>query len=173
MTEPKPGRPQSLGREADLADAEAVLAVVRACRSTLQRDRPRTGPARLVREAIWFIWEQPRLPRPLVASKYPTSYPWSARAQAIYEQRGGRRPRGGWGLVIDHLYPRELLVEDLLNGDNDSSAVVELLTRRVTAAETSDAWASYDADPWLRYRSAPLELSTFTVLRHAHAAEMN
>ena len=59
---------------------------------------------------------RPRLPDPLVASKYPKSYPWSPRARAVHVEHSGKRPKDGWGLAIEHLYPRELLVAELLDG---------------------------------------------------------
>src|SRR4051794_18522092 len=113
MSELAPGRPTSLGRSTDLRDTRAVLSVAAACRKTLRPERARSGPGRVLREALWFMWEEPRLPRPLVASKYPTSYPWSPKARARFAEHEGRRPKGGWGLVIEHLYPRELLVAEL------------------------------------------------------------
>src|SRR5437763_206556 len=115
MADPPPGRPTTLGPKQDLEDAAALLKVVEACRPMLGAGRPRTGPVRLVREALWFFWEQPRLPRPLVASKYPLPYPWSLEAQAVWNGGKTHRPPGGWGLIIEHLYPRELLVRDLFD----------------------------------------------------------
>ncbi|MDQ3678207.1 MAG: hypothetical protein M3401_15660 [Actinomycetota bacterium] len=181
-TDPEPGRPRALGPDDDLAAAEAILLVLQASRGVLARESPenprRTGPVRLVREAMWFFWERPRLPRPLVASKYPKTYPWSPGAQAWYETHGGRRPQGGWGLVIEHLYPRELVVNDLLTGEQrDPDAVVALLSTRVMAAivtrqddrllpargKSPGTWSSYEADPWVRYRSK-LQLDGFAAL---------
>lgn len=104
------------------------------------------------------------------------SYPWSPGAQSVYTKSRGRRPAGGWGLIIEHLYPRELLVGDLLAGDDlDPSATVELLSGRVMAAvvtrdedrllpprgRSPEAWANYDADPWARYRSAAFAVGGF------------
>lgn len=182
---PTPGRPGSLGEEEDLADAEAVTKVVEASYSILNRHRPRTGPLRLVREAVWFLWEQPRLPRPLVRDKYPLAYPWSPGAQEVIEaapKSYGRPPFGGWGLVIEHLYPRELMIHDLvelvISTRPPAQAVVELLSSRVMAAvvrrdedmqlmarrELPRGWASYDSDPWLRYRDAQFELGDFAAV---------
>ena len=174
--DPEPGRPRSLGREVDLADAEVIARLVEWCRATLADGRGRTGPLRLVREAMWFAWESPRLPRPLVSGKYPVSYPWSPNAQAAYARDGGRRPAGGFGLVIEHLYPRELLMRDLLGAEDlEPDAVVALLATRLTAAvvtkeddgllpargRLNDSWQSYDADPWLRYRESGMALKAF------------
>jgi hypothetical protein len=177
MKMPTPGRPESLGRAVDLADARAILSIAAACRKTLRSDRPRSGPIRVLREALWFIWEQPRLPRPLVASKYPRSYPWSPGARAVFAEHAGKRPKGGWGLVIEHLYPRELLVADLLEGAEGANITrsVEVLTERLmaavvtrdddrqlpTRAQSARPWDDYAADPWRRYRSTGLQLQDF------------
>jgi hypothetical protein len=177
---PAPGRPGTLGGRSDRADADALLSIAAACRKTLRSDRSRSGPVRVVREALWFIWEKPRLPEPLVASKYPKAYPWSPDARAVYRERSGKRPNGGWGLVLEHLYPRELLVADLISdtGGVDSGAAVELLNGRLMAAVVTRAddrqlptraqarrpFQHYAADPWLRYRAATLPLDDFRPL---------
>jgi hypothetical protein len=132
---------------------------------------------RVLREALWFIWEEPRLPRPLVASKYPKPYPWSLRARAVFDAHVGKRPKGGWGLVIEHLYPRELLVGYLLDqgADVDATDTVGLLTTRLmaaivtreddrqlpTRAQSARPWEDYASDPWLRYRVAGLRVDDF------------
>ena len=157
---PEPGRPISLGAGADLADAEAV-------RGVLEATRDRAGAVRIVREAIWFTWEQPRLPRPLVGSKYPLPYPWSRAAWLRHEDAQGRRPAGGWGLVIEHLYPRELLVADLVTAEKlTTSVVMRLLSSRIISAiitqeedrrlparaPAGSTWRDFETDAWLRYR---------------------
>jgi len=160
---PTPGRPATLGLTADQEDAGALLAVAAACRKALRPDRPRSGPKRVVREALWFIWEKPRLPDPLVESKYPKPYPWSPGAQAVHAGHSGKRPKGGWGLVIEHLYPREFLVAELLEGTAvaETAGAVELLTERLmaavvtrdedrqlpTRAELARPWSEYASDP--------------------------
>lgn len=169
-----------LGRSHDLADASAVLGLVRACRKTLRPQRSRTGPGRAVREALWYLWEEPRLPRPLIASKYPRRYPWSPGAQATFEANGGERPQGGWGLVIEHLYPRELLVAELLKEKalNQAPAMVDLLTQRLmaavitreedrllpTRAQAPTSWTAYESDPWSRYHSAGIVTDRYVPL---------
>jgi hypothetical protein len=178
MADPVPGRPRSQGRTADRRDAGAVLAVVKACRTALDAGRPRTGPRVVVREALWFLWELPRLPRPLVQSKYPKPYPWSPEARRRFEH-STKRPQGGWGFVIEHLYPRELLAWELLDHANELSRdrVVGLLAERVTAAvvtrdedrvlptagESRKPWEDYEADPWRRYRDR-LDVAAFAPL---------
>lgn len=134
----------------------------------------------MLRETLWFLWEEPRLPRPLVASKYPRSYPWSPRARALVAENAGKRPKGGWGLVIEHLYPRELLIADLLDGaewTNASAAIDVLMERFIAAVVTRDddrqlptraqsvrPRSDYAADPWLRYRWAKLPVKDFAPL---------
>lgn len=180
MNTPTPGRPITLGPPTDREDADALLTVANGCRKTLRPDRPRSGPARVLREALWFIWEGPRLPQPLVASKYPESYPWSPGARAVYEKHFGKRPTGGWGLVIEHLYPRELLVAELLDGTEvaEPGLAVGLLRERLmaavvtreedrqlpTRAQSTLPWREYASDPWRRYRSAGLPLEQFAPL---------
>jgi Domain of unknown function (DUF4268) len=177
MGDPDLGRPSTLGAEQDLADAAAVLAVVEAGRSVIARGRPRSGPVRVVREAVWFLWERLRLPAPLVASKYPMSYPWSRLASDALSAGGGRRPAGGWGLVIEHVYPREHLVADLVDDATVSAPadVVEILSTRLIAAvltvgedrllpprsRSPRDWREYARDPWLRYRVGGLPVHEF------------
>jgi hypothetical protein len=82
--------------------------------------------------------------------------------------------------VIEHLYPRELLVVALLE---DAEGVkitgsVEVLRERLiaavvtrdedrqlpTRAQSARPWDDYAADPWLRYRSVGLQLEGFAPL---------
>jgi len=173
VTAPQPGRPERFGFPIDDEDARAVLDVARACRSTLRPERSPAASMRVLREALpGSSGKNHALPRPLVASKYPKSYPWSPRARAVFDVHAGKRPKGGWGLVIEHLYPRELLVGYLLDqgADLDAADAVELLTTRLMAAVvtreddrqlptrawSARPWADYASDPWLRYRAAGL-----------------
>lgn len=176
MKEPEPGRPRQLGTPMDDLDAQAVLDIARACRSA-SRAGSRAAAMRVLREALWFLWEEPRLPRPLVASKYPRSYPWPPVARARLEEHAGNRPQGGWGLVIEHLYPRELLVGYLLDegAEWEATDAVALLTTRLmaaivtrdedrqlpTRAKSARPWDDYRSDPWLRYHASGLRLDEF------------
>jgi hypothetical protein len=132
------------------------------CRSRLARGPRSAGPLRVLREAMWFAWEAPRLPLPTVSLKYPCSYPWSPRAQDVHASSHGRRPRGGFGLEIEHLYPTHLLRREFLAGATpDLPSLVEMLTTRTLAAvvtkedhlllpsraNASDSWPDYEADP--------------------------
>ena len=178
MPNPEPGRPHSLGRKLDRVDASALLDIATACRTATGDDRSTAGRIRVVREALWFLWEKPRLPGPLVASKYPKAYPWSPRARASFEQARGRRPAGGWGLVLEHLYPREFLVGYLLRETRDVTDVLGVLNARLLAAvvtraddrllptrkRSSGSWPDYATDPWTRYWDTELSVGTFRPL---------
>ncbi|MDD2858149.1 MAG: hypothetical protein PHU75_05670 [Candidatus Nanopelagicales bacterium] len=175
---PEPGRPTSL--DSDFADATSILSIVQAT-SALSGHVGASARSRIVREAIWFGWEHPRLPRPLVASKYPTSYPWSAAARNRFHQVV-QRPTGGWGLVFEHLRPRGMLVRQALaQADRiDAAEMLNLLREEVSAAvitreedkqidraAVGGAYPPGDdgSDLWARYRYAGLELSGFAPLQ--------
>ena len=55
--------------QADQADGDFLAAIFDAAR----RWEVATGrrvPNKVLRESLWFVWQAPRLPRPLVRSKY-------------------------------------------------------------------------------------------------------
>lgn len=178
--DPDPGRPRMLGDKEDVADAAAVLSVLAAVRSTLSRGRGRSGPVRVLRNAIWYMWEVPRLPPPLERVHYPWAYPWSRAARNVWSTNNRKRPDGGWGFVLEHLYPQALLARDLLDDPtvSDAKAVIEVVSSRILSAvitknedrmlasraHAPQAWESYEDDPWIRYRTAGLELFDFVPL---------
>lgn len=181
-TEPPMGRPLSLGPAEDLADAAGLVAVLRVVQDSLGR-RPPSLPNHLAREALWDLWERPRLPEPLVGSKYPLSYPWSPDARSIYQAAGGKRPPKGWGLVLEHLTPRSLLLRDLILRSEALTPgdVVEILRQGLAAAVVTKAddarltktglamshpmGSDPEKDPWCRYKAAGIDLSRFEPLR--------
>jgi hypothetical protein len=151
-------------------DATHLLAVT--VELSRMRNRP-AGRARVLREALWFLWEQPRLPRPLVRSKYPKSYPWSPAARALV------RSGVPGGLVLEHVEPRSLLVADLLRDAEgwtpESFAAVlhrrtgaAVLTvadgRRLTAAGFSRSMPDGGHGVWARYVAAGIDLTAFAPL---------
>lgn len=130
---------------------------------------------RVLREVLWFSWEQPRLPRPLVQSKYPRSYPWSPAAAK--EANEPYRP-GGRGLIMEHLRPRRLLVVELLARAStvtpeDLAALLHqhITTAVITVEEDRLLSASKlnfsmpagddGTDPWARYVAAGLDPASF------------
>jgi len=82
--------------------------------------------------------------------------------------------------VIEHLYPRELLVGCLLDEAEGikGDGAIDLLTERLmaavvtrdedrqlpTRAQSARPWDEYAADAWLRYRAAGLRLQDFAAL---------
>ena len=181
---PEPGRPISLGRETDLADAVDLLAVIKALRS--QSDRNRSGINKALRESLWWMWEQPRLPRPLVRSKYPATYPWSPAARVFVQTH---RDDGGSdsmlrGLIIEHLIPANHLVQEaiasahdldaegllaLLSAHGPAAVITSIEDKRLAAAGVASRMPSdWDGiDVWARPRLAGFDLSGFAPLMPA------
>lgn len=173
MTEP--GRPVSLGESEDIVDATALHAVLVACKA--MRSRRNAGTSHVAREALWSFWERPRLPGPLVQSKYPRPYPWSPAARALLTTHGAR-PSGGWGLILEHLTPRNVLTRDLIEHVDEIGVpqLIEVLSTRLVAAvvtrEEDKALANAGvgiaapvgadpADVWARYRAAGFDPELF------------
>lgn len=167
----------SLGDDIDQQDAQAVLVILRATART--QSRRRAGSMHIAREALWSLWERPRLPKPLISGKYPRIYLWSAAARTAYLDNA-KRPTGGWGLVLEHITPRSLLIERLWE-DVDHIDAAELVDRLfvhlaatvVTKAEddllTHAGVGRTTPDPddiWSRYRHAGLDTNGFAPLDH-------
>jgi hypothetical protein len=182
--DPSPGRLVPLDDEADNRDAADLLMVLRAVKS--QRDtygRARAGAGRAAREALWWMWERPRLPGRLIRSKYPVAFPWSANArEAVSDHhRQGRPNQLLRNLVIEHLYPWSLVLEEAIERSTalDPPGLRELLYRRyaaavITVAEDktlSAAGVSHKLPPdaaagdeWCRARHAGLDVAGFAPL---------
>lgn len=172
MTEP--GRLNSLGAEEDHIDARGLLEVLRACAD--MRDRRKAGTTHVVRQALWSFWELPRLPKPAVSGKYPKVWPWSPAAREVF-QASAAAPPGGWGLVLEHVRPRNLLIGSLiqLSGEMDTGELIGYLNRFMGGAVITKAedglltsagvgWGpvdQHDPDPWARYRTAGIDPDTF------------
>lgn len=170
---PEPGRPLALTTDHD--DAAAVLGVVQSV-AVAGTHIGQTARKKVVREAIWYLWEEPRLPRPRIGGKYPMAYPWSAAARDV--ARAEERPVGGWGLVIEHVHPiRNLVVHVLIEAEfltvNSLQSVLRsglasaVITKDEDAQLTRARLATLDVpldDPWLRYRMAGLAVGGFRPL---------
>jgi hypothetical protein len=170
---PEPGRPLSLGPDVDRADAADLLAVLRTVR--LHGDRSKTNAYKVAREALWFMWEQRRLPRPLIRSKYPASYPWSPAARELLAKHRseGRADTAFGGVVIEHLIPATLMVQEALAAalDLDVDGMLQLLKKHGAASVVSvedDKRLSaaglrsrmpenWNGDVWARPRAAGLD----------------
>lgn len=175
MNTPPVGRPLSLGEDVDSSDAEALLAILRIASKT--RARRGAGSMHTAREALWSLWERPRLPAPLIGGKYPSGYPWSPGARATYAA-SGKRPTGGWGLILEHLTPRNLLLEALFISADEmttdelialladkliATVMTKVEDQQLNAAKVGRA-RPQDGDPqdlWARYRAAGLEPMSF------------
>ena len=96
------------------ADVTLILAVVNATR-TWEEQAGRTAPVKPLRELLWTVWEQPRLPRPVYRGKYPLSVPWTPAARAAYGDPTAR-------LSIEHVTPAAVLVRRLLAAPPSTNA---------------------------------------------------
>ncbi len=171
----EPGRPVSLGKAEDRADAEGLLHILRGCEKI--RKRRYAGTTHVARQALWSFWELPRLPKPSIGAKYPLSYPWSPAARAAHEANP-KAAKGG--LVLEHLRPRNILIGELIqiSKDLDADQLIGLLSDYLAAAVITKAEDDQlthagvgkapldknDPDPWARYRTARLEPDTFKPL---------
>ena len=159
----------------DIADAALIARIARAVRIHATKTGA-TSSAKPLREAIWFYWQKPRLPKPLVRYKYPERYRWSPKARVNY--RANSRTR----LRFEHAEPLSLLIKDLLESKPlTSDQLAGELERRlrhcavitpeedkkITAAglrqRMPDGWKP-GGDPWIRYREAGLNPDTFAPL---------
>lgn len=177
-TDPVPGRPVSLGRETDLADAATVLAVLRAVTEAEKRGRS-IGTGTILRSTVQSVWERPRLPRPLIAHRYPVTYPWSPAAREVYERGGtGLYMRGE--LIFEHLFPVNALIGALRRraGAHTPASVIGVLEARLCAAVITRAEDAtlreaglaahtaigYAIDPWGRYKAVGFPIADLAPL---------
>lgn len=146
----------------DRADAELVCAVAAALRSW--RESTGNVPAsKILREAVWFYWQFPRLERPIVPPKYPRAIPWSEDAARIVlrgERRGGR-------LVIEHMEPLNRTLRWLIDDAPDPDEVVAGLPGRLECVVVTKEQSARLPDAGTReerYAQAGMSLATFRPL---------
>lgn len=163
-----------------MVDADGLLGVLRACQPV--RERRHAGTTHVARQALWSFWELPRLPRPLVQNKYPLSYPWSSAARESYVANP-KAPKGGRGLILEHVRPRNILLETMIESSEQLTAgeLIGYLNRFLAGAVITKeedllltnagvAYAPLDAhdpDPWARYRTAGIDPDTFAAVEPA------
>ena len=146
----------------DDADAQLVVDVA----ASLRRWRDVTGkqpPTKVLREAVWFFWQQPRLPRPLVASKYPEGALWSEDAARF--ALSGHSSKGK--LVIEHLEPMNRALWWLIDEAPTVQTVIAMLPGRLACAVVTKEQSLALPDvgsPDERYAAAGLDLTTFQPL---------
>jgi hypothetical protein len=163
----------------DVVDAALVADVAIALRRW-EAAIGRQAVLRPLREAIWFVWERPRLPKPLVRGKYPEQVHWSAHARQLHLHGDSRRE-----LVIEHAAPMRLLMRRLIDDTElTTHRCLEqlraggkwlVITREentlLSAAGVADRMPDsvrFDPeDPWARHRHAGLDVDAFAPL-HGH-----
>jgi hypothetical protein len=157
-----------------MIDAQGLLGVLRACQR--MRDRRRAGTTHVARQALTSFWEVPRLPRPLVNGKYPRVWPWSPAARGVLAANP-RPPVGGLGLVLEHVRPRNILIDSMILSAHriEAGELIGYLNRSMAGAvitKAADALLTRagvafapldqnDGDPWARYRTAGIDPDTF------------
>jgi hypothetical protein len=146
----------------DLADAALVANVATALRAW--RDATGRPPSsKVLREAIWFFWQAPRLQRPLVAKKYPRSAPWSEEAAGIVLRGEVIKDR----LAIEHTEPLNRtyrwLLDDIPNPETIAAELSGRLGCVIVTAEQGRAIPDAGT-PHERYTAAGLDLSSFRSL---------
>lgn len=146
----------------DRADAGLICEVAAALRGWEERTGSRAA-TKILRKAVWFFWQSPRLAGPLVASKYPRGAPWSDAAAAIVLDGAPLRGR----LVIEHLEPMSRTLRWLIEDTPDTSSILEELPTRLSCAVITKAESARlpdDGTPEERYRRGGLDLSVFRPL---------
>lgn len=152
----------------DLADAALVADVANAFGRWRQAHDGKLGSLKPFREAVWFYWQQPRLPRPLIRGKYPAAVPWSPAARMAY----WGNPKHPSGLVIEHSRPMDVLLRELLDAAPVSpESALRMLgeppTYAVVTDEESRALGNaewHGSDPLRKYADAGLDVSGFRPL---------
>jgi hypothetical protein len=115
-----------------------------------------------LRELIWFVWEQPRLQRPLYKSKYPLTVPWTPAARAAYAVGGP--------VLLEHVLPAAVLVRRLLaDPPGNPAALVRMLrsieyvviapedNQRLMKARVGSKLPPGSSEPWDRYQAAGID----------------
>ncbi|MGN9920726.1 hypothetical protein [Micromonospora palomenae] len=168
MSSPTPGAAVIVDRDA--ADLRCLAAMLDAHRRWEAETNSRAS-VKALREWLWFYWQAPRRPQPLVRSKYPAPLPWSEAARrAIVADPKCR-------LVIEHREPVHLVIRDLLDHPPaDINQLRDVLDKRlaccvITKAEDDAINAAgfgtrlvpgAEQDPWARYRAAGIDPDGFT-----------
>lgn len=140
------------------------------------RDRRRADTTHVSRQALWSFWELPRLPRPILANKYPRPYPWSPNAREAFLKSGRTS-----GLVLEHVRrPLNILLEAMIRSSPAWTVpdIVDYLRTFMAGAINTMAkdkalqaagvgfgpLDQNDPDVWARYRTADLKPETFAPL---------
>jgi hypothetical protein len=112
----------------------------------------------------------------VVSTQYPKVWPWSPAARSILAANP-KRPPGGFGLVLEHVRPRNILTNSMIVSAHrmEAGELIGYLNRFMAGAvitKAEDALLTKagvafgprdqnDADPWARYRTAGIDPDTF------------
>jgi hypothetical protein len=118
----------------DQVDAELIRAVATSLRSWGEATG-RDAPLKILREAVWFFWQEPRLARPRVPPKYPHAVPWSREAAAIALSADPRKGR----LVIEHIEPLNRTLRWLVETNPSAATLARELPKRLDCVVVSRA----------------------------------
>ena len=108
-----PGRP--LPRHERWAGLDLISKQIRLMREVSQVQP--AGARWLLKEAIFWLWEAPKINhQTLRRGKYSLHVPWSPRAyERVASWRSGMKLPSTEGLRLEHLIPRAIVAEHLLN----------------------------------------------------------
>lgn len=153
-----------VAQDSDEADLTLILAVLNAFREH-ERATGKPSTVKVVREAIFFRWEAPRLP---AGGKYSSQLPHSPAAR---QRRAAGAPGG---LVYEHVIPISLVIRSLLANPPATTAALRSILeasadRVIITKEEDQAMTAAGArnatpmanDPWSRYRAAGLDPQNF------------
>jgi hypothetical protein len=143
-------------------DARLVADVAASLR-VWQAAEGRPAPTKILRETVWFFWQNPRMPKPRVGGKYPRTSQWSREAAEAALAADGLSGR----LVIEHVRPMHRLLRRLIDEPLLVPELVEELRAGLeVVVVTKDQSAKLpDGDsPTDRYRAAGLDLREFRSL---------
>jgi hypothetical protein len=147
----------------DAVDARLVGDVARALRAW-QASSDRPVATKVLREAVWFFWQNPRLEGPLVSGKYPRSARWSREAATIALGGDGHTRHR---LVIEHVAPMHRILRRLIDEQFEVDQVAKMLREGldvvVVTREQSSALTD-EGTPEERYSRAGLNLASFRTL---------
>jgi hypothetical protein len=146
----------------DQVDASLIAAIVRGFQEW-ERVTRRPPATKVLREALWFFWQKPRLGR-RIRGKYPLQVPWTAAARIAY----AADPR--CPLIIEHVRPVNLLVRQLLSGDGSDEEILKVLREVESfcvvtpeedrALQAAGVAANFEGDdPWDRYALAEIAIA--------------
>lgn len=171
----------------DIADAEAVLAIVRAVRPFWETRPAACG--QMVRHALDRFWDAPRSAKQGHRNR-PSGALWSPAAvqvarQAQEDQAGSGKRSDLWKtLVGEHVVPAKLQVQSLVELEKRGASIEEIIQaamphfaivthgedealRRAGLRDKMPEGWTWGDDVWARYRAAGLEPDTFVLWMEA------